>query len=527
MADYGLAAQVGTGGGQNAFNPMQSMAQFQNMSNAMLQGQQLQQQMAQQNALRGILSQSGGKVTPEIIQGLVASGNYEPALALQRHQASMGSIGVQTQAAQTALEEARLKLGETKRTIAASNAVTDYLAKTPDYANTDALETLRKSNPDAWRMVNKHIGEVNEINAKARKEGTNATEAQVKLAQTSANFVLGLLPGVKDQASYNGVYNYIISKDPKLASIVGPEFNADNLSKLQALATQINDLKTEVRDGVTTIVAPRLNTERLVNAPAAMPAAVAPLAQAAPPVAPLPNAAPGVAASMNATNAMGPAGGVPPANAMTAPVVDPVAAAREQARLRAIAAKEAEAAAQARGTAAGKTTAEEISLTPQLETAIKNIQDAIKPGGLLDKATGSGVGNIIDKSLGFLFGAATKGSIATAQLQPIADMALKLVPRFEGPQSDADRQSYVDAAGALADATKPIEARRAAAQTIVRLMQERKDQFGVNKGQAGEGIPGERRAASSGPVTVQIPGGKSFSFPNQAAADKFRKEAGL
>lgn len=526
MADYGLAAQVGTGGGQNAFNPMQSMAQFQNMSNAMLQGQQLQQQMQQQNALRGILSQSGGKVTPEIIQGLVASGNYEPALALQRHQASMGSIGVQTQAAQTALEEARLKLGETKRTIAASNAVTDYLAKTPDYANPDALNVLRERNPDAWRMVNKHIGEVNEINAKARKEGTNATEAQVKLAQTSANFVLGLLPGIKDQASYNGVYNYIVSKDPKLASIVGPEFTADNLSKLQALATQINDLKTETRDGVTTIVAPRLNTERLVNAPAAVPSAPMQTGQVAPPVAPLPTAAPGVAASMNATNAMGPAGGVPPTNAMAAPVVDPVAVAREQARLRALAAKEAEAAAQARGTAAGKTTAEEIALTPQIETAIKNIENAIKPGGLLDKATGSGIGNIIDKSLGFL-GVATGGSVATAQLQPIADMALKLVPRFEGPQSDADRQSYVDAAGALADATKPVEARRAAAQTIVRLMQERKDQFGVNKGQAGEGMPGERRAASSGPVTVQIPGGKAFSFPNQAAADKFRKEAGL
>lgn len=331
MADYGLAAQVGAGGGQNAFNPMQSMAQFQTMSNAMLQGQQLQQQMQQQNALRGILSQSGGKVTPEIIQGLVASGNYEPALALQRHQASISSIGVQTQAAQTALEEARLKLNETKRTIAASNAVTDYLAKTPDYANPDNLDVLRKTKPDAWRMVIKHIDEVNAVNAQARKEGTNATEAQVKLAQTSANFVLGLLPGVKDQASYNGVYNYIVSKDPKLASIVGPEFNADNLSKLQALATQINDLKTETKDGVTTIVTPRLNMENLVGGvPTAAPTVAAPFAQTAQPVMPLPNAAPGVAASMNATNAMGPAG-VPAANAMVAQPSNPAAEARAAA----------------------------------------------------------------------------------------------------------------------------------------------------------------------------------------------------
>jgi hypothetical protein len=413
MADYGLAAQVGAGGA-NAFNPMQSMAQFQTMSNAMLQGQQLQQQMQQQNALRNILNQSGGKVTPEIIQGLVASGNYEPALALQRHQASMGSIGVQTQAAQTALEEARLKLGETKRTIAASNAVTDYLAKTPDYANSDALDALRKTNPDAWRMVNKHIGEVNEINAKARKEGTNATEAQVKLAQTSANFVLGLLPGVKDQTSYNGVYNYIISKDPKLASIVGPEFNADNLSKLQALATQINDLKTEVRDGVTTIVAPRLNTERLVNAPAVVPPAPMQTGQ----VAPLPNAAPGVAASMNATNAMGPAGAVPPANAMAAPAVDPV----EQARLAAAARKvtqvgeEATAREQAQANVkraeTEKTRAEGQTKVAQTLTKMAEVYDRLNEAGGMTSETkgakenipaylgGTFVGQEIGKALG-------------------------------------------------------------------------------------------------------------------------------
>ena len=337
MVDYTIAAQ--TPQAQQAVNPMQSMAQYQSLANAMLQNQQAQRQMQQQNALTDILGRSGGKATPDVIQSLIASGNYEPALALQRHSASMGSIGVQTQAAQTALEQARLQLGETKRGLAANAAVTDYLAKTPDYSNSEALDVLRKSNPDAWRMVNKHIGELNEINAKARKEGTNANEAAVKLAQTSASFILGVLPGVKDQASYNGVYKYVVGKDPNLVNIVSPEYSPENLARLQALATNINDLKVETKDGVTTVVNPRVNTERLVGAPPVLtaPATTAQVAPSVAPVAPLANAAPGLAASMNAVNSMGgPQAQQPAANAMVAPPVNPVAQAREAARAQAI-----------------------------------------------------------------------------------------------------------------------------------------------------------------------------------------------
>ena len=338
MVDYTIAAQ--TPQASQAVNPMQSMAQYQSLANAMLQNQQAQRQMQQQNALTDILGRSGGKASPDVIQSLIASGNYEPALALQRHGASMGALGVQTQAAQTALEQSRLALGETKRELAAKNAVTDYLAKSPDYSNPDALDVLRKTNPDAWRMVNKHIGEVNEINAKARKEGTNANEAAVKLAQTSASFILGVLPSVKDQASYNGVYKYVVSKDPNLVNIVSPEYSPENLARLQALATNINDLKVETKDGVTTVVNPRVNTERLVGAPPVLTAPATTTAQVAPsvaPVAPLANAAPGLAASMNAVNTMGgPQAQQPAANAMVAPPVNPVAAAREAARVQAI-----------------------------------------------------------------------------------------------------------------------------------------------------------------------------------------------
>ena len=78
------------------------------------------------------------------------------------------------------------------------------------------------------------------------------------------------------------------------------------------------------------------------------------------------------------------------------------------------------------------------------------------------------------------------GDIAIGKLKPIADLVLKMVPRFEGPQSDKDTQSYKEAAGQLADPTKPREIRKEAAKTIIRLMENRKGQF-VTSEMAAEG----------------------------------------
>ena len=63
-------------------------------------------------------------------------------------------------------------------------------------------------------------------------------------------------------------------------------------------------------------------------------------------------------------------------------------------------------------------------------------------------------------------------------------LALKLVPRFEGPQSDADVAVYNRAAGQIADTSVPNAVRQDAAKEIVRLMKKRRDQFGVREGAA-------------------------------------------
>jgi hypothetical protein len=133
-----------------------------------------------------------------------------------------------------------------------------------------------------------------------------------------------------------------------------------------------------------------------------------------------------------------------------------------------------------------------------LGLAITELESATKDKGLIDQSTGSGIGRLADVSAGFV-GQATPGAIAIAKLKPIADMALKMVPRFEGPQSDKDTQSYKEAAGQLADPSLPTDLRKAAGKEVLRLMKARKNQF-VNEAMANEGIGAGAGVDTSNPL---------------------------
>jgi hypothetical protein len=143
-----------------------------------------------------------------------------------------------------------------------------------------------------------------------------------------------------------------------------------------------------------------------------------------------------------------------------------------------------------------KTAALQKQQAKDLKMAITEIEKAIEPGGLLEKSTGSGAGRAFDATAGF-FGYAPSGAIAAASLKPIADLGLKMIPRFEGPQSDKDTASYKQAAGELANDSLPVAIRLAAAKTVVRLMKTRSGQF-VNETMATEGLPAGGPALPAG-----------------------------
>jgi hypothetical protein len=128
---------------------------------------------------------------------------------------------------------------------------------------------------------------------------------------------------------------------------------------------------------------------------------------------------------------------------------------------------------------AEKATAQRAQLSKDLDFAIRELGNITKDGGLIDQSTGSGAGRLADLGARFV-GQATAGDVAIGKIAPIADLALKMVPRFEGPQSDKDTASYKEAAGQLADATLPTKIRKEAGKTVLRLMQQRKGQFATS-----------------------------------------------
>ena len=143
-----------------------------------------------------------------------------------------------------------------------------------------------------------------------------------------------------------------------------------------------------------------------------------------------------------------------------------------------------------------KIAAQKTQMNKDLGFAITQLSDITKDGGLIDQSTGSGAGRLADIGAGFI-GKATPGAIAIGKIAPVADLVLKMVPRFEGPQSNADTKSYKEAAGQLADPTLPTEIRKQAGKTVLRLMQERKNQF-VTSDMATEGVAANTPAPPAG-----------------------------
>lgn len=120
----------------------------------------------------------------------------------------------------------------------------------------------------------------------------------------------------------------------------------------------------------------------------------------------------------------------------------------------------------------------------QIERSSNAISSAPQVSKLIDQSTGSTAGTAID-ALGRSVGYATQGAKAIKQLEPLADVYLKSVPRFEGPQSDKDTASYKAAAGDLANPNLTRGERQAALKIVVQLHQKSVKQMQGRGNQSG------------------------------------------
>ena len=103
---------------------------------------------------------------------------------------------------------------------------------------------------------------------------------------------------------------------------------------------------------------------------------------------------------------------------------------------------------------------------------------------LLDDATGSGIGRLVDGGAR-IFGVATPGDIATAKLGTLGGQLVALMPKMSGPQSDKDVEMYKQMAGKLDDPTIPVEIRKAALGTIREL----NNKYSEMNDARGQGVP--------------------------------------
>jgi len=87
---------------------------------------------------------------------------------------------------------------------------------------------------------------------------------------------------------------------------------------------------------------------------------------------------------------------------------------------------------------------------------------------LIKKATGSTVGSIRD-SAASVFGMTTDAAKANAALKLRAATLAGHMPRFEGPQSDADRAYYLEMAGDLANPSKTTTEKLVALEELKRI----------------------------------------------------------
>ena len=108
--------------------------------------------------------------------------------------------------------------------------------------------------------------------------------------------------------------------------------------------------------------------------------------------------------------------------------------------------------------------------------------DAVE--GLLDDATGSGIGRLVDGGAR-LFGVATPGDIATAKLGTLGGQLVALMPKMSGPQSDKDVEMYKQMAGKLDDPSIPVKIRKAALGTIREL----NTKYSEMNDARGQGVP--------------------------------------
>jgi len=496
MADYGLAAQIGRGGGGGAVaqvDPLNRMTQMMKLQN--LQQNMMLAQEAEARA-KGMFNlqkeQIGQSMNIQRAQDERARAMHVPGLDLARAQAT---------AAQIAARKAEVD----EQT---ANKVWEVYQTVDDPYNPEFLKSFRKVNPRAASKLEElKVARDNAVSA-ANKSRVEAQTAQFGMNKSLAGFLTAIMPTINDQATYARARGLLLENNPTLqVGAIPEEYTPENKKLFSGVLDRLRSMEIKVLSsgdivGIDPIAGTmRYLTEEGTSQPVAMPTT-----RAEGPPATTVAEAPRAAAP---PNAMAGPPVQPPTNAMVTSLTPGQRRAAEGEKAKTIAREQGERVVKA---------GEEAD---QIDYALGEIDKITK---LIGESTGSGLGARVDAIARF-FGIALPGAVAIAKLQPEADILLKRVPRFEGPQSKEDVASYQDAAGRVADPTITRAERIAAVQEIERLLMKRRDQIAAS-GAAKPRVPKpETGVQRIDPITVRAPDGTTARFKTSEQADIYEREA--
>lgn len=143
--------------------------------------------------------------------------------------------------------------------------------------------------------------------------------------------------------------------------------------------------------------------------------------------------------------------------------------------------------------------------TPEARQRVQDANDVLDllqmATPLVDKATSSYIGQGADFTAQ-LFGKATPGSQAAAQLRVIEGMLISKMPKMSGPQSDKDVLLYRQMAGQIGDPSVPAAQKKAAMVAIANINRRYAGQQTAPTGAQPDTIPSQPMPATRQPVVV-------------------------
>jgi hypothetical protein len=432
----------------------------------------------------------------------------------------------------------RMRMAEAQETAQERNALRGLMASGVDLNTPEGLNQLRRAAPMLAPQFEQAASQRAYQTAQAGRLRAQTQADQIKTARD-------LLSGVSNQAQWDAWRRSTVAALPEYADAIPTQFSPQNVQRVAEGADGIirraseataaarpdeytrtliaggvrpgtPEFEAAMRDRAAYLRGARPETPQVATGPDGRPMLVYPRSGAfffaqemAPGGAPSaaapatvdlrrpPAAAPAPTANMMLPNVAAPtlAAGPTAAPPAAPTTFEQAQAARSEREVRTAGER---VGAEETARLAARSTATQRAEAAQLDRGIAELRRISEPGGLLERSTGSGVGRLLDIA-GEFVGVSSRSSQAAAALAPIADIVLKLVPRFEGPQSDRDTRSYQEAAGRLADPMIPNETRLAAAREIIRLMETRRDQFGTS---------GSAAPAAAAPQTApRVPAG--------------------